>query len=270
VIILLLVLLWGVVLGPSLFRWWRDGRISESVVGFHRRLSSLRNVEPPALVDPANPLQAAPQASVYGSSLAVRPLPPPASSVKVVPLARRRPHMVGPAGEAIEVVHSVGAGIEEGATVQWSHLRDGQRAYAPDFPAPVSPYRVQVPVGAMGGHSPSREATLRRRRNVVSLLGACALCFLVLGAVPAMRAAWLLSLVTVVVLVAYLALVFRLEANAASRRTKVVALPAGLQGRRLGQDLSGFFSPSFERAVGYEGPLEEIAETVVVRAASGA
>jgi hypothetical protein len=150
VILLILVVVWAVVLGPSFLRRRAARRGDDSIGAFHRQL---RVLEPagPSLVDPANRLDVA-----------------------------RAGHAVSGAGH---------------------HLRDVRhdRFFRPE--------------------------ACRRRREVLMVLVGIAAGTGLLGLVPPLRPILVLTVVAVVVLAAYIALLVHLRTLALEREAKLRYLP---------------------------------------------
>lgn len=96
--------------------------------------------------------------------------------------------------------------------------------------------RMAQPVGTSSHHRPrvtappvvsnaTRRRTLKRRRDVLTGLVAAAVVTLVLGAIPALRAMWVLHLLVDTALAAYVVLLVRLRNITAEKEMKVRFLP---------------------------------------------
>lgn len=104
-----------------------------------------------------------------------------------------------------------------------AHTRVERRS-ASAFSGPVSGYRpgatrpaARVPAG--------RGRTLRRRRNALAILAGSTFLFLVVGAMPRLHVVLAAAAVSLVLLVAYVALLVRLRNAAAEREMKLTFLP---------------------------------------------
>jgi hypothetical protein len=178
-ILAMLLIVWAVVLGPSLWRRYSAQHADDSIHAFRRALRALRILQTPVLlVAPANELRPSGTASqgwrlVAGDRrrLAVaRPL-------RLVPVLERR-------------------GPVEPATRSAAERRRGAG------PSPAS--------GA---------STRKRRRDVLVGLVASAIGAAVLGALPPLHPLLVVALVVVMVLVGYLVLLVRLRTEEEMRRT---------------------------------------------------
>jgi len=150
VVLLILVVVWAIVLGPSLLRRRAERHSGDSIGAFHRQLRVLEHTGP-TLVDPANRLARAAQATASPRTPAHRP----------------------------NVRHD------------------------PFF----------------------RPEACRRRRDVLIVLVSLTVGTGVLGAIPAMRPALVLTAMAAIALVGYVALLVRLRTLAVEREVKLRYLP---------------------------------------------
>ncbi len=232
-VILFLIVLWAIVLGPSLYRRWTEGRVGDSIGEFHSHLNVLHRTHP-GLVTPAHVLD-----EEYPATSAVGPLPPPARSVPVVRVLR------------------TGTDPSPFTAPAPSDL------YRPTYPAVPAALMQPPPRATAPMRSFARQGARKRRRDTIRALTISIASCLALGAVPALRPLWLIAVVAGAALVAYMALLVRFEINAVERREKVRVLPAIRNPRAM--------RASRYVMVGSDGPsyLGEDEDSVVVISAAG-
>ncbi len=92
----------------------------------------------------------------------------------------------------------------------------------------VAPYRA--PGAPRSPQAFRRQRTLRRRRDVLLALMGGTVASLLLGAIPALRMLWLVTLASSALLVAYVAMLVRMRNLAAERDMKLRFLPAAASG----------------------------------------
>ena len=216
ILVIIIVVAWVVILGPNLLkrRARTVGGIS-SISHFHRQLRVLEHSAPQPLVTPAYRLRA-----VDGSGIALQG--PDGSQVQMAPKlsvvgADRLPRPalaflgedpVGPGADAIERVDT------------------GPRAT-------FDPSGLAVPESTRPSDADARAVARRRRRDTLGVLVAVFVTTLMIGFIPGATAAWLVTLVSGVALIAYVALLVRMRQMAEERERKLHYLrPAA----RVGED----------------------------------
>jgi hypothetical protein len=216
-VIVVLVLLWIVVLGPSLIRRRHEARSQTAVGRFHRGLRVLRRVGRPSV----------PAAHSLDRPSAVTPL-----------VAGRRPRPITVAARPSWLVE------QEGAAVAWAGLleREPVGFVAPALDLEPSDVRAALREreGSRGGRSRHRTATpaerrrLTLRRLLLIVVGAS-----VLGAIPALRVLWDVAFIAAGALVLYvaaLAVLARQRRRRLALRRRVVALDPVARARRSGAE----------------------------------
>ncbi len=214
-LLILIVLLWIVVLAPGFIRRRREERSTGSIDHFHHQLDLLERTGP-KLVTPAYRLQTA------GDGAAIAPGEAP---LPAVPVAAARPNLVllRPVDEEEEKSLDAEDIVDDGTGEHY--LRVAPIAALPDAPVPPpAPSRVK-----MADPARYRREQARRRRTqiLIGLVATVALTGL-LGLAPKMHILWAGTLVSGLILVAFVALMAyarRLELlrRAAARQ----AIPAG-------------------------------------------
>ena len=255
-VLLFLVVVWLVVLGPSVLRRVRDRRETEveSVGTFHRELRILEHASPP-LVPPAYRLRGSATSGPSAPALRAKPvlqlvngepLPPPALAFLGKDPGSR------PAGTEDGRV----AGPERGMP---DHGLEGTR------PLPAEPWR-----------QPRREYEVRRlvrqrRRDTLVILLVVTVLSMIAGALG-LGGAWILALVAGLSAVAYVWMLVNLHARADERERKLRYLEHGAdrygmpqvagygfederaRSGRVGTDWSEWDGPGDDEiAVGYDG-----------------
>jgi hypothetical protein len=179
VVLLILVVVWAAVLGPSLLRRGAQRRSTDSIGAFHRQLRVLERTGPLS-VDPVHRLD---------------------TSVPSAHVAQRQ------------------AGSE----------RKGLIVVRPDAALPPN---AQEPAPASSSRRPDpyfRPEACRRRRDVLLSLLVTVVLTGVAGAVPSVRPVLVLTAVSFVALVGYVALLVRLRNSALEREAKLRYLPTPME-----------------------------------------
>ncbi len=157
IIVLILVVLWGVVLGPSIYRKVRNSTGDRSITSFHKSLDLLER-SGPKVVQPAYRL-ADPEGATKPIGLAV---PPPPPTIKQPTLV-----LLGPSGQG---------GAEQMKQRYEEYYAEDDYSYPEDthYTDEYDDYIERAPYGAsMPSASLSRrEAALRRRNILFGLVGA--------------------------------------------------------------------------------------------------
>ena len=190
VVLLILVVVWAAVLGPSLLRRRVDRRSGDSIGAFHRQLRVLERAGP-TLVDPAFRLTTA---LPDGAPRAVLPAAPP------------RPGLILVRPDAPAMSPRTAAGAAAGR-----------------FPAAGS--TDGVPAVAAGQDPYFRPGACKRRRDVVLCLVSAVLGSALLGAIPALRPMLLVTAFAGVAAGLYVGLLVRLRHRADERAAKLRYLP---------------------------------------------
>ena len=170
IIVLLLVVLWGVVLGPSIYRKIRNSDSDRSIMSFHKSLNLLER-SGPKVVEPA-----------YRLSGGENPLPPPQIAVPQNPPTIAQPRLVllGPISQGGEnkMRQQYEDYYEEDRSTQMGDRRGAYESehYEDDEYANDS-YLGDDDRISYGASGPStslsrREAALRRRNILFSLIAA--------------------------------------------------------------------------------------------------
>jgi hypothetical protein len=175
VILLVLVVLWIVVLAPSIWRKRAERRSSGSIDTFHRQLHLLERAGP-KIVAPAYRLQ----------SLGAATVTPGQSGYPALSSSSRRPNLV--------LLHNGGTTEESGAP------SGAGRASAPLAGPTVLPLE-------QGHERYRRQQGARRRRDVLLGLAVTFVLTGLLGFVHSLRPLWVLTILAGVGIVAYVALV---------------------------------------------------------------
>jgi hypothetical protein len=189
IIVLVLVALWGVVLGPSFIRKIRISSSDRSISSFHRSLDLLER-SGPKVVEPAYRLAGT------GNALPIPQIARPPASARAV-----RPTLVllGPQGQRGEVPMNDRYGD------YFDEYEQFDEGYAQEYPEYEAYPERRIGVGASipSGVLSRREAALRRRNILLGLL-ASAFLTVIMGFF--MSFFFYLTILAVVALVAYVAL----------------------------------------------------------------
>lgn len=191
IILVVIVLAWVAVLGPSLLR--RRNRSIGSIHHFHHSLEVLEHSGPAPIVSPAYRLHAVDQS---GSLVRVEP----GSNGDVVPKLTvvgakdlPRPALAFLGGDPVDQVDEEAYQYDEFE----ERVTDSHReAY-------------------------SRQVTLQRRRDTLLTLIGLVVSTLIIGLIPGASLAWIVSAVTAVILVAYVAMLVNLRRRAEERERKL-------------------------------------------------
>ena len=221
-VLLFLVVVWLVVLGPSVLRRVRDRRETEveSVGTFHRELRILEHASPP-LVPPAYRLRGGTSSGPSGPALRAKPvlqlvngepLPPPALAF-----------------------------LGKDPSSRPAAAEDG-RAAGPDHGKPVHGLEDTRPLPAEHRQQSRREHEVRRlvrqrRRDTLVILLVVTVLSMMAGALG-LGGAWILALVAGLSAVAYVWMLVNLHARADERERKLRYLEHG--GDRYGAQVAGY------------------------------
>jgi hypothetical protein len=209
ILVIIVAVAWIAILAPNMMRRrTRTGDGISSISHFHQQLRVLEHSAPAPIVAPAYRLRA-----VDGGA-------------------------AGPAGPddegAAPVLTVVGADQLPRPALAFLG-RDGDESAVPVAPPPVVPPRSP--------DAPDRHLVRRRRRDTLAVLTGAFVTTLLLGLLPGAKAAWVVSALAGVALVAYVALLVRLRKLAEER------------GRKLHYLRDEGLSPTFGRAVDEDAGL---------------
>jgi hypothetical protein len=214
ILVIIIAVAWIAILAPNMMRRrLRTGDGISSISHFHQQLRVLEHSAPAPIVAPAYRLRA-----VEGGA-------------------------IGPSGPDDEVAAPVltVVGADQLPRPALAFLgRDGDEAAAPQATAPVLPSRPP--------DAPDRHLVRRRRRDTLAVLTGAFVTTLLLGLLPGAHAAWVVSALAGVALVAYVALLVRLRKLAEERGRKLHYLrdegPPPIFGRGVDQEaaLAGRFA----------------------------
>ncbi len=202
---------WIVILGPNLMK--RRSRASDginSISHFHRALRTLEHSAPEPIVAPAYRLRSVGGAHGPGRSSGF----PEVSAVPVLTVVGAdqlpRPALAflgeAPSRTGNRDVAADDARLPVRAPLEVDTMADSSLA--------------PVPSGRRGELYP-RNRVLRRRRNTLGVLAMVFLATIMIGFVPGLGAAWVLSTITGVVLAAYVGLLVQLRRSAEERERKL-------------------------------------------------
>lgn len=277
-VILFLIVLWAIVLGPTLIRRWSDGRFGNSIGAFNSHLRVLRRTNPADLVPAAHYLRDEPERYAQ-----VGPLPPPARSVPVVRILRdpalevSGPVSVVPAAPADHMAVPGVAPLQGMAPVRGTAATPAGSARAgfgmvfDDLQRDGHPYATAYETSrpwSPARRPTARDITRKRRRDTLVVLGVAVASCLALGSVPTLRPIWYVAACAGAVLVTYVGLVIRYESLAYERREKVVALSAPRRRSLRSSSYVTVESSTPERSVRDAAVFDE--SVVVVSAVGGA
>lgn len=225
-LVVILALVWLVVLGPGLWRRYREHDSLTSVHHFHRQLRVLEEAEPPPLVRPAFRLR-----SVDGSEVPVAP--------------------VGEGGQPRPVLTVVGADRLPrpalaclGDDILSDAPRSGGR---PGVSGPHRPTatggKVQGAVRGFDHATEARRLARRRRRDILGALVATTVVTLLVGFAPGAGLAWVVTGISAVAATSYVALLAHHRSLALERERKLRYLEQPARWRSVvgdGEELGGY------------------------------
>jgi hypothetical protein len=219
ILVVIMVVAWMIILGPSLLRRRARGGGS-SISHFHRQLRVLEHSAPEPIVAPAYRLRAVGGSAASGA----------------------RPAADGP--EAAPVLTVVGANDLPKPALAF--LGEDPGAGAPSMPGgpgyPASPpggvpRRPGPWTGGAGSRRPetslSRRRACRRRRDTLGVLSLTVVLSALIGLVPGARLVWAATAVAGVALVGYVALLVHLRRGAEEREQKLAYLRPAISGADL-------------------------------------
>jgi hypothetical protein len=225
ILVVIMVVAWGIILGPSLLRRRaRSGDGVSSISHFHRQLRVLEHSAPDPIVAPAYRLRAVPGSAGVRSAADGPEAAPVLTVVGANDLPKPALAFLGEDPEP--VASSMPSGPENPAPPRGAGPgRGGPRTVSAD------PRRPEA--------SLSRRRACRRRRDTLGVLGVAVVLSALIGLVPGARLVWAVTAVAGVALVAYVALLVHLRRVAEEREQKLAylrpaapgaVLPAGLVG----------------------------------------
>ncbi len=209
IVLVVIVVAWAALLGPSLLRRRAQGGIG-SIHNFHHQLEVLEHSGPAPIVSPAYRLRVVDE---DGSLVRMEPVPVGAPSPKITVVGAKdlpRPALAFLGGE--EVVHEV---AEPDAVESHGH-RDEYDEW--DEYDRFEPHGSEEEARREAYH---RQVTRQRRRDTLIALTAVFVGTLVIGLIPGASLAWTISAVTGCILVAYVALLINLRRRADERERKL-------------------------------------------------
>ena len=217
ILVIIIVMAWLVILGPNLMK--RRSRAAggiNSISHFHHQLRVLEHSAPQPIVTPAYRLRAvdASGAPLLGADGSEVPVAPKLTVVGADQLPR----------PALAFLGQDPPGSGSGSDTDSDSDSDAGRADRPvagTHPVP-GPTGSGVPEQEIGPADALSRSRVRRRRQ--DTLGVLALVFgitILIGFIPGATAAWAVSLVSGLVLTAYVALLVRLRQRAEERQRKL-------------------------------------------------
>ncbi len=237
ILVIIIVVAWIVILGPSVAK--RRSRTVggiHSISHFHRALRTLEQAAPEPIVTPAYRLRA-----VGGTTGAPRAAHPGVSTMPTLTVvgADRLPR---PALAFLGDPHPTA----EGGAAQ-------------DSQVPVATDDGWADSRRRGVEADARRMVRRRRRDTLGVLALVFAATLMIGFVPGAGAAWIVSMVSGVALVAYTAMLVQLRRSAEERERKLSYLTPrsspeelGSMGPRIPMYMSGRYAhPSNQAAVAH-------------------
>jgi hypothetical protein len=208
ILVIIMVVAWAAILGPSILkRRSREGGVN-SISHFHRQLRVLEHSAPQPIVAPAYRLHALDGSAPLGGGSS-------------------------PAGGPAPVLTVVGANeLPRPALAFLGADHNGATA----TPGADGPGRFAPPQGEVGGPGPgapgwsaestARQLTRRRRRDTLGVLSAVLVSTALIGFIPGASAARIVTAVSGVALVAYVALLVHLRKRADEHEQKLRYLSA--------------------------------------------
>ncbi|HEX3981811.1 MAG TPA: hypothetical protein VHW93_11325 [Acidimicrobiales bacterium] len=212
-LVIIIVMAWLVILGPSLVK--RRSRTAggvNSISHFHRQLRILESSAPEPIVTPAFRLR-----SVNGSATGPGSDRPGGAGALAVAVAPKlsvvgadllpRPALAFLGQDPAGVTAGADAGAGDGIDEVWNGVRSGH-ATVPSRP-PTRPPKD------------ARAVVRRRRRDTLAVLVGMVSTTFLLGFLPAARPAWIVTLMSALVLAAYVAMLVRMRKLAEERERKL-------------------------------------------------
>jgi hypothetical protein len=247
VLVIIILMAWLVILGPNLMK--RRSRAAggiNSISHFHRQLRVLEHSAPQTIVTPAYRLRAVDGSSVppQGTDGSGTRLAPKLSVVGADQLPRPALAFLGqdPPGSDSDT----DAGPDD-------------RSVGGTHPGPDLADSGASGTGIGPADAPARSRVRRRRQDTLGVLALVFGITILIGFIPGATAAWAVSLVSGLVLTAYVALLVRLRQRAEERQRKLRYLhpePAGAAGHD-GAPASG--APSIRVSGRYAHPSNQVA-----------
>ncbi|MGC8462296.1 MAG: hypothetical protein ACP5P9_01300, partial [Acidimicrobiales bacterium] len=204
-LVVILGVVWLAVLGPGVWRRYREYDSVASVLHFHRQLRVLEDAEPQPLVLPAFRLR-----SVDGSD---DPVAPTGSGGQPRPVLS----VVGADRLPRAALACLADEAAAGPASQGPTGSGGRRAYGPTS----TPRRLHGPVQGFDHVAEARHLARRRRRDILTGLVTATLLTFLIGFVPGAGLAWLASVIFAVTAAAYVALLAHHRALALERERKL-------------------------------------------------
>lgn len=218
-LVVILGVVWLAVLGPGLWRRYREHDSLTSVLHFHHQLRVLEDAEPQPLVRPAFRLR-----SVDGSEVPVAPVgkggqPRP---VLTVVGADRLPR---------PALACLGDDLPPGAPARDSRLR-GPSGYRPG----VSDGRARTAARGFDHAAEARRLARRRRRDILGALVAATIVTFLVGFAPGAGLAWVVTGIFAVAAASYVALLAHHRSLALERERKLRYLERPVRRRPVDRD----------------------------------
>ena len=237
VVVVMILVAWVVILGPSMIRRRARAGSQQSIVHFHHQLRILEHSAPEPIVAPAYRLRAVDGTDApHGISYPGTGQRPVLTVVGAKDLPRPALAFLGePAPGADEAADHSAAAPAAGPwdVAEVAHRTDGARAALYDHADPDSwvagpvdhrhPSMLPpVPTEAeLAWEAAVRASTRRRRRDALLVLAGAALVSVVAAAASGSAAVWVLAVVALAVLGGYVALLVQLQSRAHEREDKL-------------------------------------------------
>lgn len=200
IVVVILVVAWLVILGPSMFRRRSEhGTGVNSISHFHRQLRVLEQSRGEPIVYPAFRLQALPgQSAPAQSNSTERSVRPVLTVVGAKELPRPALAFLGESPPRPEP----------------------EPSYQPAYPGRLTTPRL--------GNPEARLLARRRRRDTLTVLALVFTLTLVIGSIPGARPAWVISIIAGVALAAYVAMLVHMQSVMAEGERKLHYLRPGM------------------------------------------
>ncbi len=263
VLVIIILVAWAVILGPSLLKRRARSGGDQSITHFHHQLRVLEHSAPEPIVAPAYRLRAVDGSGTpTGITYPDTGTPPKLTVVGANELPRPALAFLGePVAEPVAGPEPMPAAAPTRTVDPDPIARRVAGRPAPGRPRPPVDEWDTFAVPAPGGHGvqrsegPARGEARRRRRDTLSVLAAVFALALVLAAVTGATALWALCALDAVALGAYVALLVHLRRLAMERERKLHYLdaragvrPSGARGSTT--QVSGRYAhPSNQQAI---------------------
>ena len=238
VLVVIILVAWIVILGPSLLRRRARGGGVESITHFHHQLQILEHSAPEPIVAPAYRLRAVDGSGTpTGITYPDHGAPPVLTVVGAKELPRPALAFLGEPAVAAAADPGDDADLPPAAVgrdLTRARAVDGYGAHAdtvhPGQPFPDRAYReathrsrppVELDVSPRGVDLRARSLARRRRRDTLLVLGVAFVVTLLLGLIPGASFLWVASALIGVALVGYVAVLVNLRRLADERERKL-------------------------------------------------